>query len=122
MGTLLAIHPDGLNKAVPSPKLDLKKVYELIGNGCDTVERVKVRWEGRLYDCWLDEEGWIKPNVPNRRIKELVRAAYPNNPVVQDFAGVGVIWIPKGLDISDPAVCRVCGYPEEECECPRSNT
>lgn len=93
MGKLIAIKPDGTTEEVESKKLDLEATKKLIGNGCEIVERVKVRFEGRVRDCWLDEEGWCKPNVANRHVKRMAEEYFGRD--CQEFGGVGVIWVPN---------------------------
>lgn len=103
MPALVAIHPDGKKTVRQVRKLDLALTRELIGNGCELVERVRVRYGGKLRDCWLDEEGWTKPNVANPHVKRLVEDAYPMYRGCQDFAGVGVIYVPGDTsEKSDP--------------------
>jgi hypothetical protein len=103
MPALIAIYPDGRKEVHQVKKLDLDLCRKLIGNGCELVERTKVRYGGKLRDVWLDEEGWTKPNIPNPHIKRMVEDAYPQFRGCQDFAGVGVVWVPGDTtDKSDP--------------------
>lgn len=72
-------------------KLDLRLMY--LALGCNTVERIKVRYEGRVRDCYVDEEGWLPPaKRPNPELRRLASLYY--GPGVQEFAGSGAIWIP----------------------------
>lgn len=95
MGRLVAIKPDGTTEERASKKLDLAIVRELIGNGCTIVERVRGRYEGRVRDIWLDEEGLLKVNVTfNPYVREMAEAYYGRP--CQEFAGTGVVWVPGG--------------------------
>lgn len=99
MGMYIVIKPDGTQTKVPGgKKLELSKLYELIG--CHTVECTPVQYEGRKRDCWLDEEGlFAQPLEFNRYVRQyacdywLKKGVHPSR--VQEFAGVGVIWLPS---------------------------
>lgn len=90
MGQLVVIHPSGKEEVVQAEKLDLDKVRELIG--CKWLERTKVRYNFKVRDCWLDEEGWLKPNTANPKVRALAEE-YWKRPC-QEFAGIGVVWVP----------------------------
>lgn len=89
-GTLHVVFPNGEITHVEVNKLSISDLYQLIG--CNCVERTKVQYEGRARDCYLDEEGWTKRNFANPKIKEFAEA-YWKRPC-QEFAGIGVIWVP----------------------------
>ena len=100
MGTYVVIQPDGTVSKVPGgAKFDIQKAYELIG--CRTVERTDVQYEGRARDCWLDEEGLLchqpqwNPHVRQLSVEYWGKRGVPAASI-QSFAGVGVIWLPKG--------------------------
>jgi hypothetical protein len=119
MGKIVVVKTTGEEITLPADdKLDIRLMYLAIG--CNVVERIKVRYEGKVRDAYLDEEGLLRPVVRmNPKIKEYAEAYYGRP--CQDFAGNAAIWIPtprkpKG-EISDPAVCRQCGYRAEECKC-----
>jgi hypothetical protein len=104
MGLLLVIKPDGTEVAVPAKKLSIPDLYPLIGNGCTCVTRVRVRYNGRMRDLWLDDNGWIKRNVANPKLRKLYAESH-KVPLeeVQEFAGTGVIWDPS---FKEPAESR----------------
>lgn len=90
-GVLHIVHPSGEVTQREVPKLSISDLYEVIG--CNCVERTKVMYEGRVRDCYLDEEGLLKPGLAmNDKVRELSEA-YWKRPC-QDFAGIGVIWVP----------------------------
>lgn len=90
MGTMVLITPDGSESYHEAKKLDIHKVYELIG--CNIVERVKVRYDGKIRDCYLDEEGLYRQGQSNPRVRQLAEAYYGRP--CQTFMGAGVVWIP----------------------------
>lgn len=90
MGTLVVVKTSGEITEVPAQKLALSDVYKAID--CELVERIKVRYEGKVRDAFLDEEGWCKPNLPNPTIKRMAEAYYGRP--CQEFAGDAAIWIP----------------------------
>ncbi len=101
MGVYVVIKPDGTQTRVPGGrKIDLQKLYELIG--CRTVEVTPVQFEGRKRDLWLEEEGLLKGHgIEWNHSVRLFSATYwakHGVPVsqVQHFAGTGVVWLPKG--------------------------
>ena len=55
------------------------------------VERVQVRYEGRIRDCYVDEEGALPKNLP---INPHVMALLSERWVGANIYGPGVIWIP----------------------------
>lgn len=120
MGKIVVIKPTGEEIILPADtKLDLRLMYLAIG--CNSVERIKVRYEGKVRDCYLDEEGLLRGKRFNPKIKELAEAYYGQP--CQEFAGSGAIWIPTPRkkpvpnEVKDPAVCRICGYRDFECKC-----
>ena len=119
MAEIHVVKTNGTITKLPADnKLDLRLMYLAIG--CTTVERIKVRYEGRVRDCYLDEEGLLRGKQFNPKIKELAEAYYGQP--CQEFAGAGAIWIPtprkaKEPEVRDPPVCRQCGYRVEECKC-----
>ena len=91
MSNIVVVKPTGEYITLPADKaLDLRLIYLAIGAG--TVERIKVRYEGKVRDCYLDEEGWINRKRPNPEVKKLAEAYY--GVPCQEFAGAGAIWIP----------------------------
>src|SRR5512139_3631574 len=55
MGKIVVVKPTGEYVHLPADKsLDLRLIYLAIG--ASTVERIKVRYEGRVRDAYLDEE------------------------------------------------------------------
>jgi len=91
MAQIIVVKPSGEYITLPADnKLDLRLIGLAIGAG--VVERVQVRYEGRIRDCWLDEEGLLKGRQLNPEVKRLAEARY--GVPCQDFAGPGAIWIP----------------------------
>jgi hypothetical protein len=122
MGNYVVIKPTGEVITLPGDsKLDIRLVY--LAGGFNVAERIKVRYEGKVRDCYLDEEGLLRPNPRfNHTVKGMAEAYYGRP--CQQFAGSGVIWIPTPRptkqdykDVRDPARCLTCGYLEEECIC-----
>ena len=105
MANIVVVKPSGEYITLSADnKLDLRLIGLAIGAG--TVERVQVRYEGRIRDCWLDEEGALKGRQLNPEVKRLAEARY--GAPCQDFSGPGAIWIPTPrvkkvkLDPNDP--------------------
>jgi hypothetical protein len=94
MGTMVVLKTDGTEEHIESKKLDLHKMYELIP--CTTVERIKVRYEGKVRDCYLDEEGLYTQKHANHGVKRLAELYY--GAPCQTFMGNAVIWIPGESD------------------------
>lgn len=92
MGNIVVVKTSGeIIKLPADEKLDFRLIYLAIG--ANTVERIKVRYEGKVRDCYLDENGWLPPaKRPNPKIKEMAEAYY--EAPCQDFAGHAAIWIP----------------------------
>jgi hypothetical protein len=88
-GTLVVISPEGQVTEVPVKKLDISEIQAAVSG---YVERIKVRYEGKVRDCYLNEEGLLRGMPYNPKIRELAEAYYGRP--CQDFAGVGVIWVP----------------------------
>lgn len=102
MAQIVVVKPTGEYIILPAPdKLDLKLIYLAIG--ASTVERIKVRYLGRVRDCYVDENGWLPPaKRPNPELKKLAEAYY--GAPCQDFAGSGAIWIPTPRSKKNGAV------------------
>jgi hypothetical protein len=91
MGKIVVVKPTGEYVHLPADKsLDLRLIYLAIG--ASTVERIKVRYEGRVRDAYLDEEGFLNGKRPNAEIKKLAEAYYGQP--CQTFVGSAAIWIP----------------------------
>jgi hypothetical protein len=76
-------------------KLELKRVYEL--GGFDCAAPLKVRWEGRARDAYVDDNGFmnIEKTGYNPRLRQLCADYYRVNVAqIQHFAGTAVIWVP----------------------------
>lgn len=89
MGTLIKIDVDGTVTRHEAKKAEYEQITSLLGG---YMERIKVRWEGKVRDCYLDEEGLIKQLPFNPHVKPLAEAYYKTP--CQDFAGPAVIWVP----------------------------
>jgi len=92
MGNIVVVKTTGEIVNLPADnKLDLRLIYLAIGADC--VARIKVRYEGKVRDCYVDDNGWLPPaKRPNPKLKELAEAYYGQP--CQEFAGAGAIWIP----------------------------
>lgn len=92
MANIVVVKPSGEIVNLPADnKLDLRLIYLAIGANC--VERIKVRYEGKVRDCYLDENGWLPPaKRPNPTIKKMAEDYY--KAPCQEFAGSAAIWIP----------------------------
>ena len=94
-GILIKIEPNGKreiheykHKGPPTWEI----LHQLVGG---YIERVRVRYEGKLRDAYMDEEGLIKspPLAPNPYALKLIADAYDRVPD-QLFMGPIVIWLP----------------------------
>lgn len=90
-GTMVKVDVDGTETFHPSPKMDLKKAYELIG--CDCVALIKVRYRGKVREALLDDNGFITQSSRNPKIKEYAETYYEGP--CQHFMGPAVIWVPN---------------------------
>jgi len=91
MANIIVIKPFGEIISLPADnKLDLRLMY--LALGCHTVERIKVRWEGKVRDCYVDEEGAIRGRPLNPELRKLAQGYYGQD--IQEFSGPGAIWIP----------------------------
>jgi len=93
-GILIKIGPDGRKElheygARGTPKWEV--LYGLVGG---YIERVRVRYEGKLRDAYLNEEGLLKGLPINKYAHKLIQDAESNYAVQQYFVGPIVIWIP----------------------------
>lgn len=91
MGSIVVVKTSGDIVTLPADnKLDLRLIYLAIG--ASAVERIKVRHEGRVRDCYLDENGFLNRKSRNPTIKKMAEAYY--GAPCQDFVGHAAIWIP----------------------------
>lgn len=91
MSQIVVVKPTGETITLPADdKLDLRLMY--LALRCSTVERIKVRYDGRVRDCYVDEEGAIKGRAINPKLRELAQGYY--GPGIQQFSGPGAIWVP----------------------------
>jgi Domain of unknown function (DUF3846) len=94
MGKYVRIQPDGTTTVYVTedkqPKLE--KLQELVGG---YIERIKVKYDGKTRDAYLDEEGLIKvPRAPvNEPIMRLAALHYTSG-LTQPLVGNAVIWVP----------------------------
>lgn len=95
-GTLVQITPKGdISKyKVITKQPELKQLQELVGG---YIERVKVRYEGKVRDAYLDEEGLYKKNMHhNFHAARMMSEAYKLD-VMQPILGNIVIWVPNSI-------------------------
>lgn len=91
MANIVVVKTSGDIVTLPADnKLDLRLIYLAIG--ASTVERIKVRYDGKVRDAYLDENGFLNRKSRNPKIKELAEAYY--GAPCQDFVGHAAIWIP----------------------------
>lgn len=89
MGKHIIIQPDGTKSEVERKKFDYDVTSEAVGG---YIERIKVRYEGKVRDCYLNEEGLLLGLPFNSEIKKLAEDYY--KVPCQQFAGPAVIWVP----------------------------
>lgn len=100
MAKIIVIKTTGEEVILPAgDKLDLRLMYLAIG--CSTVERIKVRYEGKVRDCYLDENGLFSDKRFNPAVKRMAEAYY--GAPCQEFVGSGAIWIPTPRKKKDEA-------------------
>ena len=94
-GMFIKIEPNG-RKTIHEysqkgpPRLEI--LQELVGG---YIERVRVKYEGKLRDAYLDEEGLIRYTAKDTNMYAFdMIAAASSYPVIQMFLGPIVIWIP----------------------------
>ena len=100
MAVYVVIKPNGTRDSYiePSGKFSLRRARELIGEGCTVAERIRVRYGGKVRDCWLDEEGLLRARREfNKQVKLYAEAYYDKT--CQEFVGNGVIWIPGDTSV-----------------------
>ena len=91
-GTLVRIAPDGEiteHRCEKSTGFEYPMMRDLVGG---YIERVKVRYNGVLRDCYVDEEGLIKRLEYNPAITGMLDGAFKN--YTGTIHGPGVIWVP----------------------------
>lgn len=107
-GTLVKIEPNGTltHIRVENPKgWTVGELYHLIGNGCDMVEGISVRYDEKPRIAYVDEDARIpregRPIPPvNRKATELYREYY--GPAAGEIVGVALVWIPDVKIGGDP--------------------
>lgn len=97
MGVMVLIGTDGKETYHEAKKFDIHKAYDLIG--CSLVQPIKVRYEGRVREAWLDEEGFWNQDEQNPKIKRMAEDYYGRE--CQVFMGPAVVWVPVGV-VYDP--------------------
>jgi hypothetical protein len=89
-GTFIVIPPVGKERSIrhekkKTPNLDIPQ------KECEGyVERVKVRYEGKLRDAFVDEDGYAHRRLLNIRATRLLTPAYGGTTIV----GTMVVWVP----------------------------
>lgn len=89
MGTLIKIDVNGEVTRHEAKKATYEEITKLLGG---YMERIKVRYEGKVRDCYLDEEGFIKNLPVNTHVRKLAQDYYQQP--CQVFLGPAVIWVP----------------------------
>jgi len=93
-GMLIKILPNGDKEFQAYNKNDTPSwevLFKLVGN---YIERVRVKYEGKMRDAYLDEEGLIRnpPLEINPYAYELIKAG--GNAYQNYYVGPIVIWVP----------------------------
>src|ERR1044071_7231476 len=100
-GTIVIIKPDGSEERqrVESSKgWELETMQKAVGG---LIERVKVRWEGRVRDAFVNEEGAITEGFDyNNKATHIL--ALPFSPLSTRLYGNLAIWIPDAKHKPDP--------------------
>jgi hypothetical protein len=92
-GVLVEIKPDGTEtKHEVKGHIPLQTIWKLVGG---YVERIKVRYDGKVRDCYLNENGVAERLIVNPKIRELAKLYYTQGGELQQFLGTGVIWVPN---------------------------
>lgn len=94
-GVIVKIDVDGSLTEIPIKYKGSVKWEDLHRNLNDGyIERVKVRYQGRVRDAYVDEEGLLKGLQRNLVAEQLV-ADYYGAPLSQWLVGPIVIWVPN---------------------------
>lgn len=89
-GKLYVITPDGSLPAQEFPKgHELKDLQTAVGG---SIERVRIRFEGKVRDAYVNEDGIAQGLPPNRAATRLL--APPFHPAVNQLFGNVAIWVP----------------------------
>ena len=89
MGKLVTIMPDGTESVTESKKPDYETIHSLLGG---YMERIRVRYEGRIRDAYVDEEGLIKGLDRNPKIEKMMDGMFKG--YAAPIAGKAIIWVP----------------------------
>jgi hypothetical protein len=86
-GVLVKITPEGTESyhEVKEKRPSLEQLQMLVGG---YVELVKAKWEGRMREAYVDEEGLLKPNPIRNRVGAKLTS-------VPHLVGNLVIWVPN---------------------------
>ena len=88
MGTLVCIKPDGTEERIEAKKPDYEVLNRLVGG---YIERVRVRYEGRIRDCYVNEDGFRLTLEPNEHIRSKLAGVFEHYQGV--ILGNGVVWV-----------------------------
>lgn len=104
-GFIIKIPPSGdisIHEFVPRGRPSYQTINTLLG--ARTYEPIEVRWNGKLYEAWVDEEGLLKQLPQNTTLQKHLAGRFENYPGF--IAGPGAIWIPYGKDNRNAVVFR----------------
>lgn len=95
-GVYIVIAPDGNQRRLKEPKKgrQLDMLQQLVGSPVRKayVERVRVTFEGRVRDAYVDEDGIMKQLPVNNHATRLLAKPFDRNRQV--LWGTMVIWVP----------------------------
>lgn len=114
-GFILKLPPKGgfsIHEFVPRGRPSYQTISTILGSR--TYEPIQIRWNGKLYEAWVDEEGLLKQLPQNHALQMCLARRFENYPgtivgigaVWRTLMGVGAIWIPYGKGKRDDVLRR----------------
>lgn len=104
-GFILKIPPMGgisIHEYVPRGRPSYQTINAILK--ARTYEPIQVRWVGKLYEAWVDEEGLLKKLPQNHILQAHLAGRFKNYPGT--IVGPGAIWIPYGKGKRDAVAFR----------------
>jgi hypothetical protein len=98
-GTLVIIQPDGTKTEQRWEKSGPPNWETLSAAVGGYIERIRVKYNGRARDCYVNEEGILKRLPANSEIRQLAADYYAQGSTysIQQFHGPGAIWVPDPI-------------------------